>query len=188
MNLSDLNIFITNEKSKGNLESIMFPSHKEEIMKTKAFSLIEVIIAVAIIAVLSSIVTPQVRVQLAKGKDTKAIAFLHSLRVASQMYQMEHSEKLIAEAEYDNSEKIKVSFEKLREYLDPNAETILKSANIEIGGSRAIATGDIKYGGKIGFTFKNPDTSGKSDGVYIWFKKGDDVEPFDSRGTSWTSY
>lgn len=157
-------------------------------MKTKAFSLIEVIIAVAIIAVLSSIVTPQVRIQLAKGKDTKAIAFLHSLRVASQMYQMEHSEKLIAETDYDNVEKIKIKFEKLKEYLDPNAESILKSGNIEIGGSRETATGDIKYGGKIGFTFKNPDIAGKSDGIYIWFKKMDDVEAFDSRGISWTSY
>lgn len=157
-------------------------------MKTKAFSLIEVIIAVAIIAVLSTIVTPQVRVQLAKGKDTKAIAFLHSLRVAAQMYQMENSGRLIAEVDYDSVEKIKESFQKLEEYLDPQAKEILKASELDIGGSRESKEGDIKYGGKISFTFKNPDKQGKSDGVYIWFKKKDGIGAFDSRGVEWTSY
>lgn len=157
-------------------------------MKTRGFSLIEVIVAVAIIAVLSTIVTPQVRIQLAKGKDSKAIAFLHSLRLASQMYQMEHSDRLIQEADYDKDQNIKDSLEKLKDYLDPGAEVILKSGEIEIGGSKTAANSSIVYGGKIKFTFKNPDNNGKSDGVYLWFKPGTDIGSFDTRGEQWTSY
>lgn len=157
-------------------------------MKTKGFSLIEVIIAVAIIAALSTIVTPQVRLQLAKGKDTKAVASLQSIRVAAQMYQMEHSEKLIAESDYDDKEKIKASLQKLKEYLEPSAETILQEAELEIGGSRTEQEGSVQYGGKLALTFKNPDTKGKSDGVYLWVKPLENVGSFDSRGVEWKSY
>ncbi|MCI7342763.1 MAG: prepilin-type N-terminal cleavage/methylation domain-containing protein [Fusobacterium necrophorum] len=157
-------------------------------MKNKGFSFIEIVIAIAIIAVLSTLITPQVRNQLAKGKDTKAVATLSSLRIASQMYQMEHSEKLIEVANYDSDEKIKEAFQKLSDYLDPSAKKILSEAKVEIGGSRTTKDGDIQYGGDISFTFKNPDENGKSDGIYLWFKLPTGVGSFDSRGVEWKSY
>jgi len=157
-------------------------------MKNKGFTLIEIVIAVAIVAVLSTLLTPQVRSQLAKGKDTKAIATLSSLRVASQMYQMEHSEKLIEVEDYDSDDKIKEALQKLSEYLDPNAKKILSEASVEIGGSRKEKNSDIQYGGTISFTFKNPDTNGKSDGIYLWFKLPTEIGSFDSRGVEWKSY
>lgn len=157
-------------------------------MKNKRFTLIEIVIAVAIVAVLSTLVTPQVRNQLAKGKDTKAIATLSSLRIASQMYQMEHTEKLIEPDDYDSDEKVKEAFQKLSEYLDPNAKKILKDAKIEIGGSKNSKDAGIQYGGELFFTFKNPDEKGKSDGIYLWFKLPENIGQFDSRGVEWKSY
>lgn len=44
-------------------------------MKNGGFTLIELIIAVALVGILSSLVTPKVRVQLAKGRDTKAVSY-----------------------------------------------------------------------------------------------------------------
>ena len=41
-------------------------------MKNGGFSLIEMVIAVALVGVLSTLVVPKVREQLAKGKDAKA--------------------------------------------------------------------------------------------------------------------
>src|SRR3712207_5397782 len=111
-------------------------------MKNKGFSFIEIVIAIAIIAVLSTLITPQVRNQLAKGKDTKAVATLSSLRIASQMYQMEHSEKLIEVADYDSDEKIKEALQKLSDYLDPNAKKMLSEAKVEIGGSKTTEDAD----------------------------------------------
>lgn len=157
-------------------------------MKNKGFSFIEIVIAIAIIAVLSTLITPQVRNQLAKGKDTKAVATLSSLRIASQMYQMEHSEKLIEVADYDSDEKIKEALQKLSDYLDPNAKKILSEAKVEIGGSRTTEDADIQYGGSVSFTFKNPDEAGKSDGIYLWFKLPTGVGTYDSRGVEWKSY
>ncbi|RXZ68485.1 prepilin-type N-terminal cleavage/methylation domain-containing protein [Fusobacterium necrophorum] len=157
-------------------------------MKNKGFSFIEIVIAIAIIAVLSTLITPQVRNQLAKGKDTKAVATLSSLRIASQMYQMEHSEKLISSEDYDSDEKIKEAFRKLSDYLDPSAKKILSEAKVEIGGSRTTKDADLQYGGDISFTFKNPDENGKSDGVYLWFKLTTGIGAFDSRGVEWKSY
>lgn len=157
-------------------------------MKNKAFSLIEVIVAVAIIAVLASFVTPQVRLQLAKGKDTKAIAFLGTARLAAQMYQMEHTEALILEADYDNEAKVKEALGKLEGYLDPKAKEIVSSGKLAVGASRTTATGNIKYGGEVSFTFKNPNATGTSDGIYLWLKPVGDLGEFDSRGQKWTSY
>ena len=44
------------------------------------------VIAVALVGVLSTMVTPKVREQLAKGKDAKAVATLTALRTASEFY------------------------------------------------------------------------------------------------------
>ena len=59
-------------------------------MKNRGFSLIEIVVAVAIMGILSGIVGLQLRSYIAKSKDTKAVATLNTLRVAAQLYQLEN--------------------------------------------------------------------------------------------------
>lgn len=161
-------------------------------MKKGGFSLIELVIAVALVGVLSTIVTPKVRVQLAKGKDTKAIAYLAALRTASELYYLDNNKSPL-EGDESTDGAITKAIEKLLPYLDPKAEKELEDGKIEIGGSRKesstdVAADEIQYGGKIGFTFTSPNSSVKGDGVYIWFKPEGDIV-YDTTGKNkWIDY
>lgn len=164
-------------------------------MKNGGFSLIEMVIAVALVGVLSTIVVPKVRVQLAKGKDAKAIATLTALRTASELYYIENEKSPLEGVESEES--LKKAMENLLPYLDPKAESDLKDGIIEIGGSKSGNTDEevkksaIKYGGKMTFTFKNPIANSvvKEDGVYLWFKPIGDVGEYDTAGKKkWSEY
>ena len=162
-------------------------------MKNGGFSLIELVIAVALVGVLSTIVTPKVRAQLAKGKDTKAVAYLASMRTASELYYLDNNKSPLEGEETE--ETIKKAIENILPYLDPKAEKELEDGKIEIGGSRKAAVSgtaeeDIQYGGEINFTFKNPDNSSavKEDGVYIWFNP-QNIGEYDTTGKNkWIEY
>ena len=161
-------------------------------MKKGGFSLIELVIAVALVGVLSTIVTPKVRVQLAKGKDTKAIAYLAAMRTASELYYLDNNKSPL-EGDESADGTVTEAIERILPYLDPKAEKELKDGKIEIGGSRKkssddVAEEDIQYGGEIGFTFTSPNSSVKGDGIYIWFKpEGEAV--YDTTGKNkWIEY
>ena len=94
-------------------------------MKNRGFSLIEIVVAVAIMGILSGIVGLQLRSYIAKSKDTKAVATLNTLRVAAQLYQLENERPLIEDSlKYKDPTEIKEAFEKLEPYLDNNAKVI----------------------------------------------------------------
>ena len=57
------------------------------------------VIVVALVGVLSTLVVPKVREQLAKGKDAKAVATLTALRTASELYYVENEKSALEEAE-----------------------------------------------------------------------------------------
>lgn len=165
-------------------------------MKNKGFSLIELLVVLGIIGVLSSFITPKVMVYMAKGKETKAVTVLESLRTASQLYYLEEGETFIHGGTY--GEVTVEQLKKLEKYLSNNVESLIKNKDdaaavtIEIGGSKETADTDkIKYGGEIGFTTKDPasletDTK-KSDGINIWFYKGkDEINDFNINGDKWT--
>ena len=157
-------------------------------MKNKGFSLIEIVVAIAIIGILSGIVGLQLRGYMAKAKDAKVIASLNSFRVASQLYQAENEEPLIDEnsiATYDET-KVKEALQKLEIYLDSNAKAIINNPKDAIGGSRSAENGDIKYGGQIRFTFKNPN--GNSDGYNLWIEPVDGTGDYDTKGKKWIEY
>ena len=161
-------------------------------MKNRGFSLIEIVVAVAIMGILSGIVGLQLRSYIAKSKDTKAVATLNTLRVAVQLYQLENEKPLIEDsAKYDDSDEIKKALEKLEPYLDNNAKAIIKEPEIAIGGSKTDKDSkDIKYGGKVKITFKDPDTTkNNSDGYYMWLEPLDkEKQKFDTKGKKWTEY
>lgn len=165
-------------------------------MKNKGFSLIELLVVLGIIGVLSSFITPKVMVYMAKGKETKAVAVLESLRTASQLYYLEEGETFIHGGTY--GEVTVGQLKKLEKYLSNNVESLIgtkedsENVTVEIGGSRTGADSEeIKYGGEIGFTTKDPksletDTK-KSDGINIWFSKGkNEINDFNINSDKWT--
>ena len=157
-------------------------------MKNRAFSLIEVIVAVAIIGILSGIVGLKLRSYIATSKDTRAVATLNSFRLAAQTYQIDNDKPLIEDSsKYDDDTEIKKALKKL-EILDKNAKEIIKNNRITIGASRDTENGDLKYGGEVRFTFKDPDNGANSDGYYMWLVPVNPTKNFDSKGKEWTKY
>ncbi len=158
-------------------------------MKNRGFSLIEVIVAVAIIGILSGIVGLKLRSYIATSKDTRAVASLNSFRLAAQTYQIDNDKPLIEDSsKYDNDTEIKKALEKLEIYLDKNAKEIISTNRITIGASKDAENGNLKYGGEVKFTFKDPDNSGNSDGYYMWIAPVGDTKKLDSKGKEWTKY
>ena len=155
-------------------------------MKNGGFTLIELIIAVALVGILSSLVTPKVRIQLAKGRDTKAISYLGAMRTAAELYYIEKGEApttVISPNEADD----KKAIENILPYLDPKAESVIKDGKIQIGGSRKDENGKITFGGEMKFTFKSPqhdEIAKRGDRIYIWFApEGSQV--YDIQGNKW---
>jgi len=158
-------------------------------MKNRGFSLIEVIVAVAIIGILSGIVGLKLRSYIATSKDTRAVATLNSFRLAAQLYQIDNDKPLIEDSsKYDDNDEVKKALKKLEIYLDNNAKEIIDKNEITIGASRDTENGELKYGEKVKFTFKNPDSNGNSDGYYMWLVPVNPTKNFDSKGKEWTKY
>jgi len=130
-------------------------------MKNRGFSLIEVIVAVAIIGILSGIVGLKLRSYIATSKDTRAVASLNSFRLAAQTYQIDNDKPLIEDS---------------------------SKYGITIGASREKKDSDLIYGGKVKFTFKDPDNGANSDGYYMWLVPVNPTKNFDSKGKEWTKY
>lgn len=158
-------------------------------MKNRGFSLIEIVVAVAIMGILSGIVGLQLRSYIAKSKDTKTVATLNSFRVAAQLYQVDNEETLIDTASLAayNEQKVKDALKKLEPYLDNNAKSIIEKPEMAVGGSRATQNGDIKYGGKVRITFIDPDGN-SSDGYYMWLEPEGTTGAYDIKGNKWTEF
>lgn len=156
-------------------------------MRNKGFSLVETLVVIAIIGIMSSIITPKVSIYLAKSKDTKVMSNLSVLRMASQMYYLDEGSPLGME---DGELKIYLTskdLEKLQKYFNGKIELLKEEGkdeiNQEIGGSRAEKNGEITLGGKIKYTFKN--TSLTPDGVNIWIEKEGTVGDYSTNNYKW---
>ena len=129
------------------------------------------------------------RSYIATSKDTRAVASLNSFRLAAQTYQIDNDKPLIEDSsKYDDDTEIKKALEKLEIYLDKNAKEIISTNRITIGASREKKDSDLKYGGKVKFTFKDPDNGANSDGYYMWLVPVNPTKNFDSKGKEWTKY
>lgn len=157
--------------------------------KERGFTLVEVVVVVAMIALISAFSIPKVRGYMAKGKDAKAIVLLSRLRMASEMYYAEKGETVAGSGELGGLSSAHIA--KLVTYLDGNAQKSFvgtQENEVEIGGSGTSATGPFTYGGTIGFTFSKPTgSSQETDGVYIWFAPISGKE-YCTSGKKWIDY
>jgi len=166
-------------------------------MKKRGFTLIELVVVIALIAILAVTLAPRLRDQLAKARDSKAIALLGSLRTASEIYFAEQGTPLGV----NTAVVATADLTELRKGLDNSAKTLLDESDVTngvpIGGGRTAADPDIViYGGGVPFTFVSPNSI-TGDGVAIWFDQSNAVAgkvgstsavTQDTKGTNWSSY
>lgn len=62
---------------------------REKARKNGGFTLIELVVVIAIIGVLAGVVAPRIRLSLMKSKDAKVVATLDALRTAANVYYAE---------------------------------------------------------------------------------------------------
>ncbi|MGL5412255.1 MAG: type II secretion system protein [Cetobacterium sp.] len=132
-------------------------------MRNKGFTMIEVIVVLAIVGALSGFVVPKARHQIAQSKNLEAINILLSLRTANALSYIEKNEVM------PNGNFSTGNLNLLKEYLPDNInKKITESDNnltVKIGGSKN-SNGEIIYGGNLilivenGEIKVNPEPSG----------------------------
>lgn len=156
-------------------------------MKKEGFSLVETLVVVAIIGLMSSVITPKVSIYLAKAKNARVISDLSTLRMASQMYYLDYGEPLHS---LDQKEESMTSsdLKKLKEYFSGKIDTSkIKEGDAVteiIGGSRETEGGKIKLGGKIKYIFKKSEEDNSNE-VYIGIEKGDNIGDYTINNQKW---
>ncbi len=175
-------------------------------MKKKGITLVELVVAIALIAILAVTLAPRLRDQVAKAQDTKALAILGSLRTLSESYYAENQVKPFGSSvplkvnEFDSvQEEDKIgldllipdlSLEGLKQFESEGVWEAGDSYVVDIGGARESTDGAIKYRGSIGYTFHAPSGS-SGDGIFLWFTQktiSPDGLEFDTKGRKWIKY
>lgn len=174
-------------------------------MKKLGFTLIELVVVIALIAILAVTLAPRLRDQMAKAKDTEAISALGALRTLSETY---YTDEQVAP--YGGIPSGENDFSEVQSGDISGLDLLIPNLNIQgmkvfgggsnwepgdgytapIGGSRETIDGEVKYSGEIGYTFHAPaDTS--ADGISLWFTKytlSPDGLGFDTKGHEWIEY
>lgn len=109
----------------------------------KGFTLIELLVVIAIISILATTLGPKLREQLAKAKDSKAIAVLGAARTAGEVL-------LISEM-VNGSTAASIALSEVKKKLDTKTSELFGAdgSAIPIGGAKDSGGDNITYGGTI---------------------------------------
>jgi prepilin-type N-terminal cleavage/methylation domain-containing protein len=154
-------------------------------MKKKGFTLIELVVVVAIILLLASTLAPKLRKEVAKARDAKAVAALGSLRTAVNIF---YADDGSAPTDLEGSGNLFTYGVTTSEYLETNLISYLEeesesgTTTAPIGGHRDAAAGTLTYGGTIDYVYSSGDLE------VSLVEDADDGDDYDTKGNAWASY
>ena len=175
-------------------------------MKKNGFTLIELVVIIALIAILAVTLAPRLRDQMAKAKDTEAISALGALRTLSETYYADEQE-----SPYGGIPSSENNFSGVQSADISGLDLLIPNLNIqgmkvfggsgsnwepgdgytaETGGARKSKNGEVKYSREISYTFHAPLGS-SADGISLWFTQktlSPDGLGFDTKGIEWIEY
>lgn len=165
-------------------------------MKSNGLTLIELVVVIALIALLSIIGYSRIKDQIAKAKDVKAISVLSTLRLSSELYYATKQLPILSgrsEEEALNETLIKVD-DNIKKLFDNGPDGNMNGIwnigelSIEVGGHRASKEATLLFNGEIDYTFTDPNTSTTGDGISIWMKPRSGTGEYDTLKNRWDSY
>jgi prepilin-type N-terminal cleavage/methylation domain-containing protein len=172
-------------------------------MKKKGFTLIELVVVVAIILLLAATLAPKLRKEVAKARDAKAVAVLGAIRTATSVYVADQGVVpylYVAATTGDGIVLEDASGELTSEYVETSVVSFLdevgtgttpaealtannRLTTIPIGGHQLVS-GTVSYGGRIALT-------GNTDGDFnLAVASGDStvIGTVDTKGNTWAKY
>jgi len=158
-------------------------------MKKKGFTLIELVVVVAIILLLAATLAPKLRKEVAKARDAKAVAALGTLRTAVNVYLADDGDP-VDQIGYTLGKTSLIDSSGDSEYLEDNVITFLndsttaptEDAVVQIGGTRAGATADVLYGGEVNIDYNSTAVE------VVLAAKTPSTGTHDTKGNAWASY
>lgn len=170
-------------------------------MKKRGLTLIELVVVIALLAILAVVLAPRLRDQVAKAGDSKAIALLGALRGASESYYAGNgktpSKSIPSNPNDFNSiddinDDDRAGIDILKEGLNNESKGMFVDSGytVKVGGVRESEEGGISYSEEIGFTFHAP-AGATADGISLWFTEramGTEDGRHDTKGKRWIEY
>ncbi|WP_320047350.1 prepilin-type N-terminal cleavage/methylation domain-containing protein [uncultured Ilyobacter sp.] len=160
-----------------------------KVMKKKGFTLIELVVVVAIILLLAATLAPKLRKEVSKAKDAKAVALLGAVRSATSVFFADNGTIPTLISSTATAEDGLIEIDRTSEYVENSVTGFLDSngalaagaidAEIPAGAVAASSTtvASTEYGLDV-------TLDGNTDGDYDFDEDG----KYDTRGNAWASY
>jgi prepilin-type N-terminal cleavage/methylation domain-containing protein len=166
-----------------------------KVMKRKGFTLIELVVVVAIILLLAATLAPKLRKEVAKARDAKAVAALGSTRTAVNVFLADKG-YVPAELWSDATSGDFIIYDSTSEYLESNVVTFIEDNTdtegdfiVPIGGHQDTPGGTLSYGGTavLNLAPGTDELEVQIDGL-VDSGGTDSGDEYDTKGNEWSKY